>query len=357
MNIAFVNSTRKWGGVKTWCINTASEFAKINVRTVLFGKDPRFIERAEQNGLKAHRMHFGFDYNPLLVAKFFRLFKEEKVSCVIANVGKDLKSAGLAARLAGIPVIHRIGSPGDVRNTLENIILHHLIKPAVICCSEYTRKGLLNNLPYLKAFKTTTIHPGVTISSHTLTTSGRRAFITTSQLNEDKRHADIIDACKILADQGLDFSMTIVGEGKISTMLKEQTDRLGLNSHIRFTGYTSDVAHELRQADFFVLPSHSEPLGIALEEAMANGLIPIARNAGGVPEIWPQFLPEHLLGQNSRGAEFAAVFSKLIHLPESKVTALKNHVRAHAQASFSLNAQSQKVLNYIRSLHMISGTP
>ena len=34
MNIAFVNSTRKWGGVKTWCINTASELAKLGVEFV-----------------------------------------------------------------------------------------------------------------------------------------------------------------------------------------------------------------------------------------------------------------------------------------------------------------------------------
>lgn len=350
MNIAFVNSTRKWGGVKTWCINTASELAKLGVSCVLFGKDPRFVERAGEKGVEAHRLRFGFDYNPLLVGKFLAFFKRRAIDCVIVNVGKDLKSAGLAARIAGIPVIHRIGSPGDVRHTLENRALHHIIRPAVICCSEYTRIGLLRNLPYLATFNTTTIHPGVEISAHELVPHGRRTFVTTSQLNKDKRHADVIEACKIMADDGLDFSLTIVGEGKLSADLREQVTTLGLNGHVRFTGYTGNVAGELRNADFFILPSHSEPLGIALEEAMAGGLIPIARNAGGVPEIWPDFLRPHLLPQASRGPEFADLLTRLIRMPETEIAALKRRVHEHARSAFSLESQSKKVLDFIASL-------
>ena len=350
MNVAFVNSTKKWGGEKTWCIDTATEFEKLGVKSVLFGKDPRFTKRAGENGIEAHQIHFGFDYNPLLVGKFLTFFIKRKINCVFVNVGKDLKSAGLAARLAGIPVILRCGSPGDIRSSLENLILHYTIRPSVMCCSEYTRKGLLHNLPYLTKFNTTSILPGVKISSHSLTLHRRRTFITTSQLNKDKRHKDIIDACKILADAGLDFALIIVGEGKLFGKLTEQVDQLGLNDHVHFTGYTSEVEKKLLDADFFILPSYKEPLGIALEEAMAGGLIPVARNAGGVPEIWPKFLPDHLLPQTSTGVEFAQLLSKLIHLPETQVNDLKHMVREHARESFSRETQSKHVLKFIESL-------
>ena len=350
MNIAFVNSTRKWGGVKTWCINTASELARLGVGSVLFGKDPRFIERAGQKGIEARQIRFGFDYNPLVIAKFLTFFRKRDIDCVIVNIGKDLKSAGLAARMAGIPVIHRIGSPGDVRHTLENRALHHIIRPAVICCSEFTRQGLLEHLPYLKAFNTTTIHPGVDIPAHPLATGAKRTFITTSQLNRDKRHSDVIEACRILADQGLDFALTIVGEGRLSGELKAQVETLGLGGHVRFSGYTNDVPGELRKADFFILPSRCEPLGIALEEAMASGLIPVARNAGGVPEIWPPFLPGHLLPRESRGPEFAALMSSLLRLPTAEVDALKSRVREHARSTFSVQSQSARVLDFVASL-------
>ena len=355
MNIAFVNSTRKWGGVKTWCINTAAELDRLGVGSVLFGKDPRFIERAGLRGIEGHLVRFGFDYNPIVIAKFLTFFRKRNVNCVIVNIGKDLKSAGLAARMAGIPVIHRIGSPGDVRNTLENRTLHHIIRPAVICCSEFTRLGLLEHLPYLKTFNTTTIHPGVDIPTFPLTTGTRRTFVTTSQLNRDKRHADVIDACRIMAHLGLDFALNIVGEGRLSDELKTQVENLGLGGHVRFIGYTNDVVAELRKADFFILPSRCEPLGIALEEAMATGLIPVARKTGGVPEIWPPFLPSHLLPQESQGPEFATLMSGLLRLPTEEVDVLKGRVREHARAAFSVQSQSSRVLDFVVSLTKRSG--
>lgn len=300
LSVCFVNATRKWGGVKTWCINTACDFEKMGVRCVLFGRDHRFIDKAKDKGLDANWIHFGFDYNPATIWKFYKLFKKENIGCVIVNIGKDLKSAGIAARLLGISVIHRIGSPGDVRLTLENKLLHLLIHPAIICCSEFTRKGFLRNLPYLKRFTSTAIHPGVEISKHPLSASKTYKIITTSQLNKDKGHIDVILACKILSDENIDYSLNIVGEGSLSAQLQQKVHDLGIEEHVTFSGFKKDVARELRSADFFILPTHCEPLGIALEEAMANGLVPIARNAGGVPEIWPDFLDENLLPREWR---------------------------------------------------------
>ena len=350
-SVCFVNATRKWGGVKTWCINTACDLEKQGVHCVLFGRDHRFVDKAKDKGLDAHRVRFGFDYNPATIAKFYQFFKRKNIGCVIVNIGKDLKSAGLAARLLGIPVIHRIGSPGDVRLTLENRLLHVLIRPAIICCSEFTRKGFLRNLPYLEHFTSTAIHPGVEISEHPLSARKPYKIITTSQINKDKGHIDVILACKILSDENVDYSLNIVGEGSLSAQLQQKVRDLGIEERVTFSGFKKDVIKELRAADFFVLPSHCEPLGIALEEAMANGLIPIARNAGGVPEIWPDFLEGNLLPPESSGQEFANTLITLLALPDNTVTALKNKVRDHAKKTFSSHNQSQHILQFISLLH------
>lgn len=349
MNIAFVNSTRKWGGVKTWCIDTAAALKELNIGTVIFGKDKRFIDRAAQKEIESYQVNFGPDYNPILIYKLYSFFIDRKISHVVANVGKDIKSAGIAARIAGIPLIVHIGSPGDIENTLENKILHNFTKPYFVCCSEYTKSGFLKNVPYAKKFKSAAIHPGTEISKHEIRTGTTLKIITTSQLNKDKRHTDVLEACKILADRKLNFALTIVGEGALSAELKEQVLKLGLSDRIAFTGYVNDVGAELRAADIFILPSQCEPLGIALEEAMANALIPIARNAGGAPEIWPDFLGSHLLPPHSRGAQFAEALAALLHMPWQEIHQLKHQVRTHASDTFSIALQTRKFLDFMLS--------
>lgn len=349
MNIAFVNSTRKWGGVKTWCIDTAAALKELKIASVIFGKDKRFIDRAAQKKIESYQINFGPDYNPILIYRLYSFFIDRKISHVVANVGKDIKSAGIAARIAGIPLIVHVGSPGDIENTLENKILHNFTKPYFFCCSEYTKNGFLNNVPYAKKFNAAVIHPGTEISKHEIQTNETLKIITTSQLNKDKRHVDVLEACKILADRNVDFSLTIVGEGALSAELKELTLNLGLSDRVAFTGYVNDVGAELRAADIFILPSQCEPLGLALEEAMANGLIPIARNAGGAPEIWPEFLGSHLLPPHSRGEQFAEALAALLRMPWQEIHHLKHRVRVHAADTFSIALQTRKFLDFMLS--------
>jgi glycosyltransferase involved in cell wall biosynthesis len=346
MNIAFVNSTRKWGGVKTWCIDTAKGLESVGVHSIIFGSDSRFLQRATHNALQAYPVHFGPDYNPFAITFFLNYFKKHKVSHVIVNVGKDIKSAGIAARILGLPMIIHVGSPGDIANKIENKLLHSFLRPSFVCCSNFTCRHFTQNLPYVTRFRVAAIHPGVTIPDHEISLSRPPTIITTSQLNADKRHKDLIEACKILADRNVDFQVKIVGEGECAPSLKQMVYDLGLNERITFTGYVDDVSRELRSADIFVLPSRCEPLGIALEEAMANGLIPVARNAGGAPEIWPDFL-DTLLPAESRGEEFSNMLEKILFLPQDHMLELKHTIRAHAMATFSIEHQSQKFLEFM----------
>jgi len=50
-------------------------------------------------------------------------------------------------------------------------------------------------------------------------------------------------------------------------------------------GYSRSLPQDLAALDAFVLPSHREPFGLVMLEAMANGLPILATNAGGVPDI------------------------------------------------------------------------
>lgn len=60
--------------------------------------------------------------------------------------------------------------------------------------------------------------------------------------------------------------------------------RLGLASHLHFTGFRDDVPAVLAEADLSVLPSLSEGLSNTLLESMAAGTPVVATRVGGTPE-------------------------------------------------------------------------
>jgi glycosyltransferase involved in cell wall biosynthesis len=98
---------------------------------------------------------------------------------------------------------------------------------------------------------------------------------------------NLIDACALLANRGLQFHCLLVGEGPLRHRLEQQARRRGLAERIRFVG---PVANDLlpdwyRAADVLVLPSHSEGVPNVLLEAAACGTPFVASRVGGIPEI------------------------------------------------------------------------
>jgi colanic acid/amylovoran biosynthesis glycosyltransferase len=103
----------------------------------------------------------------------------------------------------------------------------------------------------------------------------------------------LIDAARILDDEGMDFHLTIAGSGLRGVMLKTQTKRLRLTHRVSFPGFVTydRVSELLCSADVFVMPSiiHStgERDGIpnVLVEAMLHRLPVVATNVAGLGEV------------------------------------------------------------------------
>lgn len=52
MRIVYVNSTHKWGGVKTWTLDTAVWLAKRGHEITLFGRPGPFTDKSRSLGIE-----------------------------------------------------------------------------------------------------------------------------------------------------------------------------------------------------------------------------------------------------------------------------------------------------------------
>lgn len=122
--------------------------------------------------------------------------------------------------------------------------------------------------------KITIVPNGIDVEAIQMKSSWKRTgnILFLSRVHPKKGINYLIEA---LAKLGGDYNCIIAGEGETSYIeeLKKLADKLGITEKIKFVGGVyGDVKWRLfREADVFVLPTHSENFGIVVAEALACG--------------------------------------------------------------------------------------
>jgi glycosyltransferase involved in cell wall biosynthesis len=73
--------------------------------------------------------------------------------------------------------------------------------------------------------------------------------------------------------------------GSLLDELKQISTSLGLENSVSWLGHVRDVDNFFSTLDFFVLSSNYEGFGLALLEAMEQGVPIVARNVSAIPEV------------------------------------------------------------------------
>jgi glycosyltransferase involved in cell wall biosynthesis len=134
---------------------------------------------------------------------------------------------------------------------------------------------------------------------------------TVASLTPQKDHQNLLLA---LARVKLVFPrvrLLLIGAGPLEGELRSLVDRLELRDHVLFLGARTDVAQILPSLDVFVLASRFEGLSIALLEAMASRVAPVATSVGGTPEALRDGI-DGLLVEPDRPAQLAEVITRLL---------------------------------------------
>lgn len=357
MNIIFVNSTRRFGGVKAWTIDMGARLKAFGHNVHVFCRKGPFADMAHAAGLNTWAVRsFGWDYNPGAVMGFRRLFIEQGAHVVLCNVGKDLRTAGLGARLAQVPVVLRVGLPGDMKDSLKVRLTHKFIKPSVLSPCDFIARGLARELSFVDEKDIKVIRTGKEPAPEAPSTANSpRRIVTASQLNPDKGHADLLDAMKILAGQGYDFRCEMLGTGSVESELKAKAEASGLGGRVSFPGFCTDVRARMRQADIFVLPSFSEGLPNALLEALAEGLAPVSGNVGGVAEAWPPMAGDTLFDRTQGAAGMAEALAVLLKKSDQELLALRREVWEWSGLELGLDTQARKLESWLRQVAAPAG--
>ncbi|MFA6525916.1 MAG: glycosyltransferase family 4 protein [Candidatus Buchananbacteria bacterium] len=95
----------------------------------------------------------------------------------------------------------------------------------------------------------------------------------------------LLEAVKILKEQGVACRLAIIGEGALRPQLEQQIKELHLEHYVIIAGRLNQASRYLSAGDIAVMSSVKEGLPYFPLEAMAAQLPVVATNAGGLPEI------------------------------------------------------------------------
>lgn len=119
---------------------------------------------------------------------------------------------------------------------------------------------------------------------------GRPVILFASKLQERKHCNDLIEAYRILIDEGTSGPppyLAIVGDGEERTRLEEQVKACNLEG-VRFCGFRnqSELPRFFDLASVFVLPARHEPWGLIVNEVMNAGkAVIVSDDVGCYPDL------------------------------------------------------------------------
>jgi colanic acid/amylovoran biosynthesis glycosyltransferase len=112
-------------------------------------------------------------------------------------------------------------------------------------------------------------------------------LVCVGRLCEQKGQLLLLQAVHQLHQAGMDFHLTLVGDGELRSEIEALIETNGLCNKVTITGLATmdEVQKCILNARVFVLPSFGEGLPVAIMEALALGRPVISTYIAGIPEL------------------------------------------------------------------------
>jgi glycosyltransferase involved in cell wall biosynthesis len=297
MNILFINSTRTWGGGETWLLQVCEGLQRRGHRVVVACRaDSDLHRRLEDSAFDFFPLKHWGDFSPRSIAKLWKLIRQYEIDVICTNMEKELRLGGIAAQLAGVPIVPSREVDVPIKSTRINRYFYRRVASDVIVNSHATLNTLLNSAPWLDRERLHVVWKGIDSSAVTRGSlpSLRDRFHFSpkdciigfvGRLDVQKGIPTLLEAMRIVIGSVPNARLVLAGEGNLREMIVAFTRRHALEEHIFLAGFCPDVTRFLDEIAFLVMPSYWEGFGYAAIEAMAARKAVIGTYASSLPEI------------------------------------------------------------------------
>jgi glycosyltransferase involved in cell wall biosynthesis len=247
---------------------------------------------AEAPGVEPRPLRMRSAWDARAVVALVRLIRRERVDLVHTHSSVDAWVGGLAARIAGAPVVRTRHVSIPLRRGWNPVYTH--LADRVITSAEAIRRMVV--AAGVAPERVVAMPAGIDLAAFPF---GRRApdlraalgltppvIGSVAMLRGSKGHAELIAAFARVRAAHPSATLLLVGDGPRRAALEQRARAAGLGGAVVFTGFRADVPELLATMDCFALAStRTEGVPQSVLQAFAAGVPVVARDTGGIPEV------------------------------------------------------------------------
>ncbi len=360
-SIAFLINSLEFGGAQRVFIDDANAFLREGYKVTFFvlyeGKTEDALASELDAGVELVHLaaRSAFDGKALRRCAYY--VKQNSIGTLITTLNDGNRSGQwVALMVPHLRLIEREANTLSTKTFLQKMldVVFFWVPYKVIAVSSEIQKSLIRLRPFSR--KKILLLPNAVTLPPLRDTFAERAgvaapvrILSVGRLTEQKNYALLIEALGTLHQEGLDFLLTIVGEGVLRESLEERIQRAGLKERVSLLGHLSHAAvlEQYAQADIFVSTSRWEGSPNVVLEALSYGLPVVATAVGGVPDVVTDGV-EGVLVPSEDTAALAKALKSLIKDPALRKK-LGTAARRHVERDFSREARFARLRGIVEA--------
>ncbi len=297
MNILFLANHLNVGGISSYLFTLASGLKEKGHNVYLASSGGELAGKFSASGIKhiTAALKTKKEISPKIIYSFFKLrkaIKTNNIDLIHSNSRTTQVLGNLLSRAAGVPHIftcHGFFKPKFSRRFFPCWGRH------VIAISREVKEHLIFDFK-LDEKKISVINNGIDIKKFgdfsqrdntrkSLGINNEPLVGIIARLSDVKGHIYLIRAMPKVIKSFASSKLLIIGEGKMKGILVKEADDSGIKGNVLFIPEAKNTNEMLSAMDVFVMPSLQEGLGLALMEAMAQGVAVVGSRVGGIKTL------------------------------------------------------------------------
>jgi len=198
----------------------------------------------------------------------------------------------------------------------------------IVVLSESCRQGTIRRIPELSEkivvlpnmVNITDIRRKSLEETEVIVTDRTYNFVTVGRLDKEKNFDRILDICRHLTADKIDYAWYLIGDGPLRASIEKQIKKSNLQDSVILLGHLENPYSIMRKCNIFVLLSDYEGTPVTIDEAALLGLFKVVKPVGGIPEQLERYGYGKLL--EDKGDMYMEFKQTIDRLGEKKVVSM-----------------------------------